>query len=178
MQIGAGVGGPATVPSLERAGLPDEVDVARLSGLVPPLRRGLLRAARTAEHLPDIPDTQIEVLRALPVGTTRSPAEIAEELSLSRTTVSNLLRTMEAAGLITRDTDRDDRRRVEVRASARAVSILQRFDQASANILAEAIAALPDDDRVALAAALPALERLRDEAQAISRSGRGSRPRS
>jgi len=152
----------------------DRFEVGRLSGLISPLRRGLLRAARTAEHLPDIPDAQIEVLRALPTGIARSPAEIAEELTLSRTTVSNLLGTMETAGLITRETDPHDRRRVAVRASARAVSLLGRFDQASATLLAEAIAALPDDDRVVLGAALPALERLRDEMQAIARNGRGS----
>ncbi len=151
----------------------DRVDVARLSGLISPLRRGLLRATRSAEHLPDIPDAQVEVLRALPDGTVRSPAEIAEELSLNRATVSNLLRTMERAGLVSRDADPLDGRRVEVRASARAVSLLRRFDDASANLLAEAIAALPDDDRTALGAALPALERLRDEMQAISRAGRG-----
>ena len=34
----------------------DRFDVGRLSGIISPLRRGLLRAARTAEHLPDIPD--------------------------------------------------------------------------------------------------------------------------
>ena len=50
----------------------DRFEVGRLSGLISPLRRGLLRAARTAEHLPDIPDAQIEVLRALPTGTVRS----------------------------------------------------------------------------------------------------------
>ena len=53
------------------------------------------------------------------------------------------------------------------------MSLLGRFDQASATLLADAVAALPDDDRVALGAALPALERLRDEMQAIARSGRG-----
>ena len=152
----------------------DRFEVRRLSAIISPLRRSLLRAARTAEHLPDIPDAQVEVLRALPVGTVRSPAEIAEELTLSRTTVSNLLGTMETAGLVTRETDPHDRRRVAVRASARAASLLDRFDQASATLLAEAIEALPDDDRVVLGAALPALERLRDEMQAIARSGRGS----
>ena len=152
----------------------DRVDVARLSGLISPLRRGLLRAARSAEHLPDLPDAQVEVLRALPDGTMRSPAAIAEELSLSRTTVSNLLRSMEAAGLVSREADPLDGRRVEVRASARAVSLLSRFDDASASFLAEAIAALPGDDRAALGAALPALERLRDEMQAISRADHGA----
>ena len=147
------------------------LDVARLSGVISPLRRGLLRAARTAEHLPEIPDAQVEVLRALPVGAVRSPAEIAEELSLSRPTVSNLLRAMEAADLIVRETDPHDRRRVAVRASARAATLLRRFDQASETLLAAAIASLPDADRTALAAALPSLERLRDEVQGVTRAG-------
>lgn len=149
----------------------DRFDVPRLGTLISPLRRSLLRAARAAEHLPDIPDAQIEVLRSLPAGTVRSPAEIADELTLSRTTVSNLLGTMEAVGLITREADPHDRRRIAVRASTRALGLLGRFDQASAAMLSQAIAALPRDDRVALGAALPALERLRDEMQAIARTG-------
>ena len=151
----------------------DRSDVARLSGLISPLRRGLLRATRNAEHLPDLPDAQVEVLRALPADTARSPAEIAEELSLSRTTVSNLLRTMEAAGLITREADPLDGRRVEVRASARAIGLLRRFDDASAALLAESVDALSPAERAALSAALPALERLRDEMQVASRAVRG-----
>jgi DNA-binding MarR family transcriptional regulator len=153
----------------------DRSDVRRLSLLISPLRRGLLRAARAAEHLPDLPDAQVEVLRALPAGTVRSPADIAHELTLSRATVSNLLGAMEAVGLITRETDPNDRRRVAVRASTRALGLLGRFDQASAAMLSRAIDGLPGDDRAALAAALPALERLRDEMQAIARTGDVSR---
>ena len=160
-------------------GRSDRSDVARLSGLISPLRRGLLRAVRSAEHLPDIPDAQVEVLRALPADTARSPADIAEELSLSRTTVSNLLRTMEAAGLVKREADPLDGRRVEVRASARAIGLLRRFDDATAALLAAAVDALPPAERAALGAALPALERLRDEVQVTSRAARGpaGRPR-
>jgi hypothetical protein len=58
-----------------------------------------------------------------------------------------------------------------VRASARAATLLRRFDQASETLLAAAIASLPDVDRAALAAALPSLERLRDEVQGITRGG-------
>jgi DNA-binding MarR family transcriptional regulator len=151
---------------------PGRLDAARLSGVISPLRRGLLRAARTAEQLPEIPDAQVEVLRALPVGAVRSPAEIAEELSLSRPTVSNLLRTMEAADLIVREPDPVDRRRVAVRASTRAATLLRRFDEASERLLAAAMSSLPEADRTALAAALPSLERLRDEIQAHARAGR------
>lgn len=156
-------------------GGPDGLDVARLSGLVSPLRRSLLRAARATEHLPEIPDAQIEVLRALPAGTTRSPVELADDLSLNRTTVSNLLKSMEAAGLVTRATDAADRRRVEVRASAEAHRLLERFDAASASLVGEALADLEPADAAALAAALPALERLRDTLHVRSRANRGIR---
>jgi DNA-binding MarR family transcriptional regulator len=154
---------------------PEAFDVARFSGLISPLRRSLLRAARESEHLPDLPDAQIEVLRALPEGTTRSPVELADDLSLNRTTVSNLLRAMEADGLITREPGALDRRRVEVLASPKAHSLLERFDTASAAILAESLADLARTDVVALAAALPALERLRDTLQTRSRSARDIR---
>ncbi|GAA1963915.1 MarR family winged helix-turn-helix transcriptional regulator [Agromyces allii] len=157
---------------------PEGLDVARLSGLISPLRRSLLRAARAAEHLPDIPDAQIEVLRALPAGITRSPVELADDLSLNRTTVSNLLKSMEAAGLVTRATDAADRRRVEVRASAKAHRLLERFDAASADLVGDALADLDPADAAALAAALPALERLRDTLQERSRADRGIRPTS
>ncbi|GAA1526038.1 DNA-binding MarR family transcriptional regulator [Agromyces terreus] len=158
---------------------PDQIgdlDVARLSGLISPLRRSLLRAARAAEHLPDIPDAQIEVLRALPKGVMRSPVELAEELSLNRTTVSNLLKAMEASRLVTREADAADRRRVEVRASAEAHGLLDRFDAASATLLTDTLAGLPPADATALAAALPALERLHERLQAQQRAARGIRP--
>lgn len=140
-------------------------EIVRLSAIISPLRRGLLRAARRTERLPDIPDAQIEVLRALPVGLTRSPGELATELGLSRPTVSNLLRAMEIAGLITRHVPSSDGRRVDVAASAHAVRLLERFDRAAAEFLAESIAALAESDRAAIEAAVGPLERLRDAVQ-------------
>jgi len=80
---------------------------------------------------------------------------------------------MEAAGLVTREADPLDGRRVEVRASARAIGLLRRFDDATAALLAEAVDALLPAERAALGAALPALERLRDEMQVASRTARG-----
>jgi DNA-binding MarR family transcriptional regulator len=79
---------------------------------------------------------------------------------------------MEAADLIVREPDPVDRRRVAVRASTRAATLLRRFDEASERLLAAAMSSLPEADRTALAAALPSLERLRDEIQAHARAGR------
>ncbi|MEU4163995.1 MarR family transcriptional regulator [Actinoplanes sp. NPDC026670] len=138
------------------------LDAARLAAVISPLRRTLLTAARAAEHLPEIPDAQIEIIRALPRDTVTTPGELAERLGLSRPTVSNLLTQMETAGLIERRPRPANRRQVEVLATARALDLFDRFDLASGDIVAAAAATLTDTDRAALAAALPALERLRD----------------
>jgi len=69
---------------------------------------------------------------------------------------------MEDRGLIARRPSEGDGRRVEVLASAQALTLFERFDRASAAIVAEAAASLPIADREALAAAIPALEHLRD----------------
>ncbi|GIH05470.1 hypothetical protein Rhe02_35370 [Rhizocola hellebori] len=142
------------------------LDPAGLAAVISPLRRALLAAARAAEHLPEIPDAQIEIIRALPRGTVAAPGELAQRLGLSRSTVSNLLRAMEANGLIARQQRRDDRRQVAVLASARALDLFGRFDRASARLVADAAATLSTPDHHALAAALPALQRLCDAVNA------------
>ncbi|WP_290048865.1 MarR family winged helix-turn-helix transcriptional regulator, partial [Nocardia nova] len=108
-----------------------DLDPARLASIISPLRRSLLSAARAAEHLPEIPDAQIEIVRALPPGTVSTSSEVAERLGLSRPTVSNLLTAMEANGLIERRPRPGDRRHVEIATTARAHDLFARFDQAS-----------------------------------------------
>lgn len=99
------------------------------------------------------------------MGITRSPGELATELGLSRPTVSNPLRAMEVAEIVTRHVPASDGRRIDVAASARAVRLLDRFDRAAAEVLAESIAALDESDRAAHEAAVGPLERLRDAVQ-------------
>ncbi|MGW7521149.1 MarR family transcriptional regulator, partial [Streptomyces sp. NPDC054796] len=76
---------------------------AGLGGLLGPLRRAVLRATRNSEGLPDLPEAQIELLRTLstaPEGL--SPGAVAARLRVARSTVSNLVRVMSAAGLVER----------------------------------------------------------------------------
>ncbi|SDL63191.1 MarR family winged helix-turn-helix transcriptional regulator [Microbacterium azadirachtae] len=144
----------------------------RLAAVISPLRRTLLSAARERGSLPDIPDAQIEVVRALlpsPDGAERGPAELADALHLSRSTVSNLLRAMEADGLVERRRGAGDGRRVVVAASARAIDLFHRFDEAAGELLREALASLDPSDRSAVDAAVPALERLAEALKGASR---------
>jgi DNA-binding MarR family transcriptional regulator len=138
------------------------LDAARLAAVISPLRRTLLAAARAAEHLPEIPDAQIEIVRALPRGTVSSPGELAGRLRLSRSAVSNLLTAMEAGGLVERRPRPGSPRHVDVLATAKALDLFDRYDLASGDLVARAAATLPAEDQAALAAAVPALERLRD----------------
>lgn len=139
--------------------MPD-LDSRRLAAVISPLRRSLLALTRETEGLPDVPDSQVEVLRALPRGTVGTPGELARRLGLKKSTMSNLLTAMEAGGLVVRRPSTDDRRKVEVLASPRALSVFDRFDDASARHLDAAAATLTPEDRQALAEALPALDRL------------------
>lgn len=138
------------------------VDPARLAGVISPLRRALLAAARAAGDLPEIPDSQIQIIRALPDGVALAPSDLADALRLDRSTVSNVLAAMRRAGLIERRPDAADGRRVLVSTSERARALFAAYDRASTRILGASLAALPAQDARAIETALPALERLLD----------------
>ncbi|MEZ2371407.1 MarR family winged helix-turn-helix transcriptional regulator [Arthrobacter sp. RCC_34] len=138
------------------------VDAARLAAVVSPLRRTLLTVTRARADLPDIPDAQVEILRALPRGTAISPGELATTLGLSKSSVSNLLATMERAGLISRRPSPEDGRGVQVRASEDALLHFESFDATSTTVILEAVARLTPEDQQVLVAAVPVLETLRD----------------
>jgi DNA-binding MarR family transcriptional regulator len=138
----------------------DTDDAARLGRLTGPLRRAVLRSVRVAADLPDLPEAQIEVLRALAAETSLASGDLAERLRLARPTTSNLLTTMQRQGLVEREHVGEDLRRVVVRPTRRALDLLARYDRASRQVLADALGSLDDDARRAVVAALPALEGL------------------
>lgn len=135
----------------------------RLSERIGPFRRALLRASRDAADLPDLPDAQIEVMRALVGSTGTTPSGLARTLGLARSTVSNLVSAMETAGLVERRLATGDGRRTELRLTALAEERLTAYDEASTAVLVDALRRLPETDRDALAAALPVLEHLHRE---------------
>lgn len=138
----------------------NDFEPGRLAAVISPLRRALLTATRSAAGLPDIPDAQIDLIRALPRGASASSGELAERLHLDRSTVSNLLAGAERAGLVVRTPALDDRRRVEVTASDRALELFDSYDRASAALLREVAAGLTEAEATILAEATPVLERL------------------
>lgn len=140
---------------------------AQLSRVIGPLRRAVLRGTRTSGDLPDLPDAQIEALRVLVDAESASPGELAVRLRLARSTVSNLIRAMLAAGLVER-TEGPDLRSVRLSASPRATGLLARYDEAGEQMLDEAFSELDPADLEAISAALPALGRLTATVDAMS----------
>lgn len=155
-------------------GAPEAARVAAgLGGLLGPLRRAVLRATRNAEGLPDLPEAQIELLRALsssPEGL--SPGAAAARVRVAPSTVSNLVRAMSAARLVERVRPEHDQRTVVLTASKEALHLLERYDRASTAALTRVVEELSDADRAALHEALPALDRLVTALE----TGDGTRP--
>lgn len=133
---------------------------AALGQIVGPLRRALIRATRLAAQLPDLPEAQIELLRALSTARSATPGELAAALRLSPSTVSNLVRTMTAPGLLDRSPSTDDLRVVVLSATPAGERLLERYTDASNAALEVALSAVSAEDRAALEAAAPALRRL------------------
>ncbi|MFI9029936.1 MarR family winged helix-turn-helix transcriptional regulator [Streptomyces sp. NPDC053560] len=131
-----------------------------LSRLLGPLRRAVLRTTRKTEGLPDLPEAQIELLRSLAAEGPLGTRDAAARLRIAPSTVSNLVKAMTAAGLVNRAPDPSDLRTVVLTPTETALELLDRYDRTSAEALALAIDELPDADRQALTAALPALARL------------------
>jgi len=134
----------------------------RIIGLVDPLRRVLIQAARSAEELPPLTEAHATLLRVLVAAGPLRPAQAADELRLSRSTVSNLVRELTASGLIERSPSAADGRSVLLAPTPRASKQLGIFGQGRVVALARALDDVSAEDRERLAAALPVFSRVLD----------------
>mgnify|MGYP001463959320 CR=1 FL=1 len=133
-----------------------------LGRLLGPLRRAVLRGAREAGGLPDLPDAQIELLRVLQVEPGTSVGDVAARLRVAPSTVSNVVRSAVAAGLVERRASSTDLRAVELYPSPVALRLLETYDGVSGALLSNALGLLSPADRRAIDRATPALARLLD----------------
>ncbi|MGW7521627.1 MarR family winged helix-turn-helix transcriptional regulator, partial [Streptomyces sp. NPDC054796] len=96
---------------------------------------------------------------------------VAARLRVARSTVSNLVRVMSAAGLVERVRSAHDQRTVVLTASREALELLECYDRASAATLTRVVDELSPADRVVLAQVLPALGRLVTTLEATDEAG-------
>jgi DNA-binding MarR family transcriptional regulator len=145
---------------------PQSAEVQELSHLLPALWRGLTRATPASEHMPVL-ESQVTVLRKLVATGPMSPAQLADELYLARSTISNILRDLVDDGMIERRASLLDGRSVVVTPTEYGRSTLEQFRVGRADVLSGALNGLDPDDVETLSAALPALGRL---LQAVERA--------
>lgn len=159
--------GSVTTSFGDKTTSPTGSDISRvLVQLAGPLRRGVQRVGR-AEASPDdggvvLPEPQVEVLRLLTSGGPWTTGALAARLDVAPSTLSNVLRDLESAGLATRTRVPDDQRLVDVRAQQAGLDALATQERRAAGAVEACVRTLEEADRQALRAALPALARLVD----------------
>lgn len=139
-----------------------DTTAADLNRLLGPLRRAAVRATRAEAGLPDMPEAHVEILRALADHSPQSPGELAENLRLARSTVSNLIKAMVASGLIRREADASDSRSTAIHPTEEAIDNMRRYDEAGTQVLQRALTTMTEGERATLADAAPILQRLVD----------------
>jgi DNA-binding MarR family transcriptional regulator len=82
---------------------------------------------------------------------------LAEACSVTQPTMSGCIIGMERLGWVRREPGGTDRRVVSVRLTEDGVKVLHDLEEARTRVLLSDLESLPDADRAALAAALPAL---------------------
>ena len=120
----------------------------------------LLRRLRREDDASGLPAPQLSALSVMVFGGPITLGALAAAEQVRPPTITKLVATLEASGLVERETDTDDRRIVRVKATARGAKLLQEGRQRRVASLAEALAGLTAADRAKLAQALPILERV------------------
>ncbi len=119
--------------------------------------RRRLREGMTA---PRLRGAQVELLRLVAARPGIRVSAAAKELYLAGNSVSTLVNQLSRAGYLRRETDPSDRRSALLLPTQAATSRLADWEARRSALVREQVARLTDEERAALAAALPALRRL------------------
>ncbi|MFJ1643888.1 MarR family winged helix-turn-helix transcriptional regulator [Streptomyces sp. NPDC088258] len=134
---------------------PDSL-AAALAGVQRTIRRRLRGTLAT----PPLRGAQVELLRLVAARPGIRVSDAAKELYLAGNSVSTLAHQLSRAGYLRRESDPDDRRSTLLLPTQAAASRLNDWEARRSALVRERVARLTDEDRAALAAALPALRRL------------------
>ena len=130
------------------------------------LRRALRRGARVADPANSLAVAQLELLSAVTEHPGARPGQLARLLHMRPNTVTTIVNSLAAQGMLSRATADGDRRAIELTATPAGEQAVHAWQATNAAVLHLALSTLPASQRRALAAAVPALTAL---AQAIDR---------
>ncbi len=135
-------------------------DVAELTDAVIRLRRALRASIRKEIDWEALPMAQVEILLSLAEQSPARVSDLAQRLHLAPSTSSGLVAQLLRSGLVARDVDPDDRRASVVTLTDPGRRELQRWEEANAAHIGDALAALADHERRAVLDAVSALREL------------------
>jgi DNA-binding MarR family transcriptional regulator len=124
------------------------------------VHRLMRRRLRTGVVGPPIRGAQVELLRLVDRHPGARVSQAAERLGLAGNTVSTLVNQLVDAGLLRRETAADDRRAAVLHLTPAAERRLRDWQERREALMREQVGRLSEEDRAALAAAVPALRRL------------------
>ncbi|MEU0279962.1 MULTISPECIES: MarR family transcriptional regulator [unclassified Streptomyces] len=124
------------------------------------VQRLMRRRLREGFPVPPLRGAQIELLRLVSARPGIRVSDAAKELYLAGNSVSTLVNQLSRAGYLLRETDPDDRRSARLLPTPAVEARLGEWDVRRRALMREQVEHLSDEDREALAAALPALRRL------------------
>ena len=151
-------GSDATAPrSLEQ-----DASVQRVAITLRELAWTIHRRAPERAHVGPIPTTEVALLKQVVDDPGATVGELARTLGLKQSNTSAALRSLENRGLITRESNEDDRRVVRIRATPSGAREHEAIAEAWSAGVIDAVAALPERERAALEAANDALVLLHD----------------
>ena len=120
----------------------------------------LLRRLRREDDASGLPAPQLSALSVIVFGGPITLGALAAAEQVRPPTITKLVATLEAAGLVERETDSEDRRVVRVKSTARGARLLQEGRQRRVAMLAGSLADLSAADRALLERAALVLEKV------------------
>jgi len=120
----------------------------------------LLRRLRREDAASGVPAPRLSALSVIVFRGPMTLSELAAAEQVRPPTMTRVVAALEADGLVTREADREDRRVVRVRATARGARVLEEGRLRRVEALARELAALDGADRDTLERATGLLERI------------------
>jgi len=120
-----------------------------------------IRAERLAKGLePGLSDTQLAALASLERHSAMTPGELADHEKVQPPSMTRVIAALEELGLVMRAPHATDRRQVVLTVTARGREVVQQSRKLREEWLAQRLRELTPQERAALRAAAPILEKL------------------
>jgi DNA-binding MarR family transcriptional regulator len=127
--------------------------------ITPHIMRAVRRVMRS-HRTPDLSIPQFRALGFLQKHEGASLSDVANHIGLQPPTMSKMIDALVARGLVERNIDQEDRRRVTLTLSDKGRKLWQKARQATNDFLTEKLAALPDEDLLLIVRAMECLRPL------------------